>query len=171
MSLVCVFFSPQYWTIISLFFMTELNVQYCCQVIPLPPPPPPPPSPPSPSPLLRLSLFLSLPPPLPPSSTPSLPPSPPSPSLSPSPSPSLPLFSCAVPDLNLLDERLVRLLAIQRVQQLFAAGSGHGSDESASAKSEGMCVDIPESLNAGKHLNGLRPVLLPKLAKLVFSAG
>ena len=70
------------------------------------------------------------------------------PSLSSSPSP-----SSKVPDISQLDDRLVRLLATQRIQQLFASEKGH------------------HETTTNKHLNGLKHVLTHKSTKPVFSPG
>ena len=85
-------------------------------------------------------------------------------------SPPLP-HTHTVPNISQLDERLVRLLAMQRVQQLFTTGERSRERENSPLSSRASTGLSNHTEAPPKHLNGLKPVLLPKPVKPFFSPG
>ena len=73
-------------------------------------------------------------------------------------------------DIALLDPRLVQLLAMQRVQQLFAAAGAGGevkTEGSSASSSSSVCSQLPSA----RSINGLKPAMLYKPVKPVLTAG
>lgn len=77
-----------------------------------------------------------------------------------------------VPDLSLLEPRLVQLLATQRLQQLFAAATTEIKNTiEGSSPSSSPVQHQPPSPPSTRSINGMRPILIPKPAKPVLTTG
>jgi len=73
-----------------------------------------------------------------------------------------------VPDISQLDERLVRLLAMQRVQELFTTETSQREDSASPGRTSDR---LSTHTDPPKYLNGLKSMLLSKPVRPSFSPG